>query len=89
MTRRSSVPAATIAEWRQYAADVEGGLRTPLPATTRMLTETAIAQHQYANATQQLLRYVGAAVVLLGLFLAVDLARYRARHLRAGGADGL
>jgi len=40
-------------EWRRYATEVERGTRTPSPATTRMLTETAIAQHEYATVIRQ------------------------------------
>jgi uncharacterized membrane protein YgaE (UPF0421/DUF939 family) len=87
-TRGATVPAATIQQWRQYATEVERGTRTPSAVTTRMLTETAIAQHEYATAAEQLLRFVGAGVALLGLILLVDLARYRARQARVppGGA---
>jgi hypothetical protein len=74
------LPASTIQQWRQYASEVEGGTRTPSGATTRMLTETAIAQQAHARSAIDLLRFVGAGVALLGLFLAVDLIRYRARH---------
>ena len=74
------LPPGTIQEWRQYASDVEQGTRTPSGITTRMLTETAIAQQAHARAAVDLLRFVGAGVALLGVFLAVDLIRYRARH---------
>jgi hypothetical protein len=74
------LPAGTIQQWRQYASEVERGTRTPSGATTRMLTETAIAQQAHARSAIDLLRFVGAGVTLLGLFLAVDLIRYRARH---------
>lgn len=74
------LPPGTIQEWRRYASDVEQGLRTPSGPTTRMLTETAIAQQAHARSAVDLLRLVGAGVALLGLFLAVDLIRYRARH---------
>lgn len=88
-TRRATIPAATIAQWRQYATEVERGTRTPSPVTTRMLTETAIAQHEYAAAAGQLLRVLGAGVALVGLFLVVDLARHRAREgRRARDGDG-
>jgi hypothetical protein len=78
-TRGATVPAATMEQWRQYAAEVEQGRRTPSPATTRMLTETAIAQHRYAAAAQDLLRFVSGSVALVGLILVLDIARYRAR----------
>lgn len=78
-TRGATVPAATIEEWRRYATAVERGTRTPSPATTRMLTETAIAQHEYATAAEELLRFLGVSVALIGLFLVVDIARARAR----------
>lgn len=74
------LPAGTIQEWRRYASEVERGTRTPSGATTRMLTETAIAQQAHAKSAIDLLRLVGAGVVLLGLFLLVDLIRYRAKH---------
>lgn len=79
-TRDAAVPPETLADWRRYAADVEQGARTPSPVATRMLTETAIAQHEYATLAQRLLQFVGGGVALLGLVLLVDLARYRARH---------
>ena len=72
-------------EWRQYALDVERGTRTPSAATTRMLTETAIAQHAHARTAMDLLRFLGLGAALLGLLLAVDLIRYRAKH--AAGSD--
>jgi hypothetical protein len=81
-TRGARVPATTIAQWRQYATEVERGTRTPSPITTRMLTETAIAQHEYATAAGELLRFLGASVALVGLFLVVDIVRYRARGAR-------
>jgi hypothetical protein len=74
------LPAGTIQQWRQYAGEVERGIRTPSGAATRMLTETAIAQQAHAKSAVDLLRLVGAGVALLGLFLAVDLIRYRGRH---------
>lgn len=77
------LPAGTIQGWRQYAREVEQGTRTPSGATTRLLTETAIAQQAHARSAVDLLRLVGAGVALLGVFLAVDLIRYRSRH--AGG----
>ena len=78
-TRATEVPEATMREWRRYATDVEHGDRTPSPATTRMLTETAIAQLESARASRDLLRFVGAATTLLSLLLAIDLVRQRAR----------
>jgi hypothetical protein len=75
----TTLPDSMIADWRRYATDVEHHKRTPSPITTRMLTETAISQHEYARAAEQMLRLVGAGVTLVGLFLVVDLARYRAR----------
>jgi len=74
------LPAGTIQAWRQYASEVERGSRTPSGVTTRLLTETAIAQHAHAKSAVDLLRLVGAGVAFLGVFLAVDLIRYRARH---------
>jgi hypothetical protein len=74
------VPAGMIKEWRHYATEVEQGKRTPSAKTTRMLTETAIGQNEYATSSVQLLRLVSASAALLGLVLMIDLARYRARH---------
>jgi hypothetical protein len=74
------ISAATAEQWRQYARDVEQGKRTPSAATTRLLTETAIAQHAHARTAVDLLRFLGIGVTLLGLILAVDLIRFRARH---------
>jgi hypothetical protein len=82
------LPAATIQGWRQYASEVERGTRTPSGVTTRLLTETAIAQHAHARSAVDLLRLVGAGVVLLGVFLAVDLIRYRARHASESNTAG-
>jgi len=74
------ISPATAQEWRQYAKDVQQGTRTPSGATTWMLTETAIAQHEHARSAVDLLRFLGIGVALLGLILAVDLIRFRARH---------
>jgi hypothetical protein len=74
------LPPGTIQGWRQYAIEVERGTRTPSGANTRLLTETAIAQQAHARSAVDLLRLVGAGVTLLGIFLAVDLIRFRARH---------
>lgn len=74
------LPAGTIQQWRQYASDVERGARTPSGVTTRLLTETAIAQQAHARSAVDLLRLVGAGVALLGVILAADLIRHRARH---------
>jgi hypothetical protein len=74
------ISPATAQEWRQYAKDVQQGTRTPSVATTWMLTETAIAQHAHARSAVDLLRFLGIGVALLGLILAVDLIRFRARH---------
>jgi hypothetical protein len=73
-------PAGTIQEWRRYASEVERGTRTPSSTTTRLLTETAIAQQAHARSAIDLLRVVGAGVALLGVFLAIDMIRYRAKH---------
>ena len=78
--RARDLPPPMIGEWRRYAEDVAQGKRTPSAPTIRMLTETAIAQHAHANAAIDLLRLLGGGVALLGIFLAVDLIRYRARH---------
>jgi hypothetical protein len=74
------ISPATAQEWRQYAREVEQGTRTPSGVTTRLLTETAIAQHAHARSAVDLLRFLGIGVALLGLILAVDLIRFRARH---------
>lgn len=86
MTRGTELPEAAMREWRRYAVEVERGERTPSPAMTRMLTETAIAQHNYARASGDLLRFVGAGLTIVGVLLAVDLARYRARQELPGSA---
>jgi hypothetical protein len=78
--RRYEVPAATIAQWRQYADQVERGDRTSSPALTRLLTEAAITQNGYASAAVDLIRFVGVGVFILGLLLGLDLLRYRIRH---------
>jgi len=78
--RARELPPAMIGEWRRYASEVEQGKRAPSASTTRMLTETAIAQHAHATSAIDLLRLLGAGVALLGVFLVVDLIRYRARH---------
>jgi hypothetical protein len=88
VTRGTRVPAATIEQWRQYATEVERGTQTPSPITTRMLTETAIAQHEYATAAEELLRFLSASVALIGLFLVVDIARARARAGRVPPPGG-
>ncbi len=74
------VPAEMIKEWRQYATDVEHGKRTLSAKATRMLTETAIGQNEYATSAMQLLRLVSAGAAFLGLVLIIDLVRYRVRH---------
>lgn len=78
------IAPATAQEWRQYASEVEQGTRTPSGATTRLLTETAIAQQAHARTAVDLLRFLGAGVALLGLILAVDLVRFRVRHTGPG-----
>ena len=80
------ISPATAQEWRQYAREVEQGTRTPSGVTTRLLTETAIAQHAHARSAVDLLRLLGAGVALLGVLLAVDLIRFRARHTSRGDA---
>jgi hypothetical protein len=79
------ISPATAQEWREYARDVEQGTRTPSGITTRLLTETAIAQHAHARTAVDLLRFLGGGVALLGLILAVDLVRFRARHAPRAG----
>ena len=83
--RVGDVSPAMAQEWRQYASDVERGTRAPSAATTRMLTETAIAQHAHARTAIDLLRFLGAGAALLGLILVADLIRYRAKH--TAGSD--
>lgn len=78
------ISPATAQEWRQYAREVQQGSRSPSSATTWMLTETAIAQHAHARSAVDLLRFLGGGVALLGLILAVDLVRFRARHTGKG-----
>jgi len=81
--RGNEVSAAMIAQWRQYADEVERGTRTPSPALTRLLTEAAITQNGYASAAMDLVRFVGGGVFILGLLLGLDLLRYRIRHPEA------
>ncbi len=88
MAQVRELPAGTIQAWRQYASEVERGVRTPSGVTTRLLTETAIAQQAHARSAVDLLRFVGAGVALLGVFLAIDLIRYRAKHTAASNAPG-
>jgi hypothetical protein len=78
------ISPATAQEWRQYAREVQQGSRSPSVATTWMLTETAIAQHDHARSAVDLLRFLGGGVAILGLILAVDLVRFRARHTGKG-----
>lgn len=78
--RGYEVPAATVTQWRQYAVEVERGTRTPSPDLTRLLTEAAITQNQYASAAVDLVRFVGGGVFILGLLLGLDLLRYRMKH---------
>ena len=78
----------TIRQWRAYAEAVERGTVKPSAFNTRLMTETAIAQQDHANAALDLLRLVGAGVALLGLLLALDLIRFRARHARGPGESG-
>jgi hypothetical protein len=86
-SRGGEVPAPVIASWREYAEMVRQGKRTPLPATTELLTETAIAQNAYAGSAVQLLRFVGAGVAVVGLLLLLDLLRYRSRLTAAPPPD--
>jgi hypothetical protein len=82
------ISSATAQEWRRYAREVEQGTRTPSGVTTRLLTETAIAQHAHARSAVDLLRFLGIGVALLGLILAVDLIRFRARHTGGNSPAG-
>ena len=86
--RVGEVSPATAREWRQYATDVERGTRTPSAATTRLLTETAIAQNAHASTAVDLLLFLGVGVALLGVILVADLIRFRGRHTGAGSAAG-
>jgi hypothetical protein len=74
------VSRASIEQWRRYATEVEQGIKTPSASSTRILTETAIAQHEYATSAGQLLRLVGGGIGFLAFLLTIDLVRYRARH---------
>ena len=78
--RSTDVTEAMMQEWRRYAAEVERGARSPSPVLTRLLTETAIAQHEYARAAGRALRFVGAGITILSLLLVADLARHRGRN---------
>ena len=78
--RAIELPPSMIDDWRRYAEDVAQGKRTPTGPTIRMLTETAIAQHAHASSAIDLLRLLGGGVALLGIYLVVDLVRYRSRH---------
>jgi hypothetical protein len=78
--RGYEVPAATVVQWRQYAAEVEKGTRTPSAELTRLLTEAAITQNRYASAAVDLVRFVGIGVSVLGLLLGLDLLRFRMKH---------
>lgn len=82
VARGRDVPPQMVEEWREYATAVERGSRTPLPITTRMLTETAIAQSAYASSAMNLLGLVGGGVALLGLLLTLDMVRARVRERR-------
>jgi hypothetical protein len=88
LTGHRELPPEMFKDWRQYASEVEQGTRTPSAVTTRMLTETAIAQHAYAKSATQLLRFTGVGIAILGLLLGVDLIRYRARHSRETDQPG-
>ena len=77
--RGGEVPAEVVASWREYANQVMEGRRTPLPATTQLLTETAIAQNAFAASAVQLLRVMGLGIAIVGLLLLLDLLRHRAR----------
>jgi hypothetical protein len=85
-SRGGEVPAEVVASWRDYAEMVQQGRRTPIPATTQLLTETAIAQNAYAASAVQLLRVLGLSVAIVGIVLLLDLLRYRAAH--CGTATG-
>ena len=45
----TTIPEGMMADWRRYATEVEKQKRTPSPITTRMLTETGIAQYESAR----------------------------------------
>jgi hypothetical protein len=85
--RGGEVPAEVVASWREYADQVMEGRRTPLPATTQLLTETAIAQNAFAASAVQLLRVMGLGIAIVGLLLLLDLLRHRARLATAPPPD--
>jgi hypothetical protein len=85
--RGGEVPAEVVASWREYANQVMEGRRTPLPATTQLLTETAIAQNAFAASAVQLLRVMGLGIAIMGLLLLLDLLRQRARLATAPPPD--
>ncbi len=80
---QDEMSAATIEQWRKYADDVQRGTRTASGINTRLLTEVAIAQNEYATSATQLLRMVGTGIAILGLLLTIDLVRFRARQHHA------
>lgn len=82
------LPPNTVRQWRAYAEAVERGTLTPTGLNTRLITETAIAQQAHARSVIDLLRLVGIGVALLGLLLALDLLRFRAKHVREPGPPG-
>src|SRR4051794_7891095 len=77
--RGGEVPPEVVASWREYADQVMEGKRTPLPGTTQLLTETAIAQNAFAASAVQLLRVMGLGTAIVGILLLLDLLRYRVR----------
>lgn len=83
LSRRDALDQATIAKWRQYAAEVEQGKRTASAMQVNALTELAISQNNYADAAMQLLQLLGGGVAALGLVLGADMWT----HLRRGTRD--
>ena len=75
----TTIPEGMMADWRRYATEVEKQKRTPSPITTRMLTETAIAQYEPRGPRRKRSTSSASGSPWWDCFLVVDLARYRAR----------
>ena len=85
----TTLPDSMIADWRQYATEVEHHKRTPSPITTRMLTETAISQHEYARAAEPWHATLHAGLTLAFAAWAQRLGRSSAQPAQAAPANRL